>query len=155
MAFTLPEVLVSVVIVSVMFTSLYAGISQGFAIITSARENLRSTQIMVEKFEIMRLYTWDQINSNSFIPTTFTDTLVPSATASYSYVDGVPTYKAASYGTVFYGKIAIDGSSSVPAAYSNSLKEVVISLTWTNGNIARTREMRTFIGQNGLQKYIY
>jgi Tfp pilus assembly protein PilV len=155
-AFTLPEVMVSVCIVSVMFTSLYAGISQGFSIITSARENLRATQIMIEKLEVMRLYTWDQVNSNSFIPETFTDTFVPATTTTTS-ADSLSysSSSTAGQGTTYYGKIALQTPASLPAAYSTNLREVVISLTWTNSGITRSREMRSYIGQNGLQKYIY
>jgi Tfp pilus assembly protein PilV len=155
-AFTLPEVMVSVCIVSVMFTSLYAGISQGFSIITSARENLRATQIMIEKLEVMRLYTWDQVNSNSFIPETFTDTFVPATTTTTS-ADSLSysSSSTAGQGTTYYGKIALQTPASLPAAYSTNLREVVISLTWTNSGITRTRETRSYIGQNGLQRYIY
>jgi len=155
-AFTLPEVLVSVCIVSVMFTSLYAGISQGFSIITSARENLRATQILIEKLEVMRLYTWDQINSNGFIPEKFIDTFVPAtSTATASDSLSYSQSSAGGQGTTYYGKISLQTPASLPAAYSTNLREVVISLTWTNGGVTRTREMRSYIGQNGLQRYIY
>lgn len=159
-AFTLPEVLISVSIVAVMFVSLYSGIAQGFAILESSRNNLRATQVMIEKLEIMRLYTWDQINSNGFIPTTFTDTLVPTTAAVAATSDSVQesssqlTSQATSQGTTFYGTIKIS-DADVPSAYSNSLKQVLISVTWTNGNRVSTRDMRTFVGQNGLQQYIY
>src|SRR5687767_14388252 len=60
-AFSIIEVLVALAIAGVLFTSLYAGISAGFVVIETARENLRATQIMVEKLETIRLYTWEQI----------------------------------------------------------------------------------------------
>lgn len=144
-AFTLPEVLVSVGIVGTMFVSLYAGVSQGFAIVSASRENLRATQIMLEKLEVMRLYTWDQFNEPGFVPTNFTDKLVPTTTAGGTNSGG---------GTTFYGNIAI---SDPPGAtnYTAGLKQVVITLNWTNGTLARSRQMRTYVGQNGLQQYVY
>jgi prepilin-type N-terminal cleavage/methylation domain-containing protein len=164
--FTLTEVLVSVAIVATMFVSLYAGVSQGFAIINTARENLRATQVMLEKMEVMRLYTWDQINSNGFIPSEFKETLVPATTAgaSSSSSDGSAQISISSEststssegsGTVFHGAIKVTDPSSVHTNYSDRLKEVIIVITWTNGTVVRTREMRTFVGQNGLQQYIY
>ena len=70
-AFSLIEVMIAMLVTIVMFVSLYLGFAQGFGVIQLARENLRSTQVMEEKTETIRLYTWEQINSNSFIPTTF------------------------------------------------------------------------------------
>ena len=64
------EVLVAVAIIGTVFVSLYLGMTQGFAIVQVARENLRATQILQEKTEIIRLYTWDQINTAGFIPPT-------------------------------------------------------------------------------------
>jgi prepilin-type N-terminal cleavage/methylation domain-containing protein len=143
--FTLPEVLVSVVVVAIMFVSLYAGISQGFAIISAARENLRGTQIMVEKMEVLRLYTWDQLNRPGFIPDTFSDSLVPDASSGE---------EKNSSGTVFHGTIStVDAPGA--AQYATGLKEITLTLTWTNGAIVRTRSARTYVGQNGLQQYIY
>src|SRR5687768_18127569 len=72
-AYSLVEVLVAVVVLGVMFVSLYSGFSAGFAIIELARENLRATQILQEKMETIRLYTWDQINTAGFIPTNFVE----------------------------------------------------------------------------------
>ena len=42
-AFSLAEVMFAVGIISVVFVSLYAAITQGFAVIQTARENLRAT----------------------------------------------------------------------------------------------------------------
>src|SRR5438309_11552711 len=77
-AFTLMEVLVAVAIISIEFVSLYLGMTQGFAIVQVARENLRATQILQEKMETIRLYTWDQITNNGFIPPTFTAAFYPA-----------------------------------------------------------------------------
>src|SRR6266480_6807760 len=77
-AFTLMEVLVVVAIIGVEFVSLYLGMTQGFGIVQVARENLRATQILQEKMETIRLYTWDQINTAGFIPPTFTAAFYPA-----------------------------------------------------------------------------
>ena len=58
-AFTLPEVMVAAGVGAVLFVSLYLGIAQGAVVVQSCRENLRATQILQEKMETIRLYTWD------------------------------------------------------------------------------------------------
>src|SRR5947207_10220837 len=79
-AFTLMEVLVVVAIIGFEFVTLYLGMTQGFGIIQVARENLRATQILQEKMETIRLYTWSQITSNGFIPSAFQATFYPAGT---------------------------------------------------------------------------
>src|SRR5438270_11488414 len=72
LAFTLVEVMIAVTILAVAFASLCVGFCQGFAIIKGARENLRATQILQERMETIRLYTWDQLCAKGFVPDTFT-----------------------------------------------------------------------------------
>src|SRR5438874_9259892 len=48
-AFTLVEVMVGVGILSIIFTSVCLGLSQGFSVVQVARENLRATEILQEK----------------------------------------------------------------------------------------------------------
>src|SRR5207237_602455 len=76
-AFSLVEMIVCTAIMVILFVSLYGGISSGFAVVNLARENLRANQIIVEKMETVRLYNWDQINSNGFLPPTFTAPFFP------------------------------------------------------------------------------
>jgi Tfp pilus assembly protein PilV len=142
-AFGLTEVLVAFVLVGVMFLSLYAGISSGFSLIGSARENLRATQVLLEKMETVRMYSWDQINSNGYVPPAFTAPFYPNLGAASNSV-----------GIVFYGTTLIT-NAVVDPAYSNQMREVIVNLNWTNKNVGHSREMRTYISQYGMQRYIY
>ncbi len=54
-AYTLAEVIMGAMMVTITFVSLYAGMSTGFAVTKAARENLRATQIMLERMEGIRL----------------------------------------------------------------------------------------------------
>jgi len=76
-AFTLMEVMLAVVIVGVEFVSLYVAISQGFAVVQSARENLRATQIMQEQVEIIRVLDWDKVTTTPS-PWNFNASFYPS-----------------------------------------------------------------------------
>ena len=158
-AFTLVEVLVSVAIVGILFTSLYTGITAGFGIIAVARENVRATQILIDRTEEMRLYSWTQIStfgsstfgsSTSYIPASFTEPFFPTST-NYSS-SSLSTHSTAS-GFTYYGTIDI-AASGISEAYSNDLKLVTVTLRWTNGTV-RNRTMTTFVSQYGMQNYIF
>ena len=144
-AFTLMEVLVAVAIISIEFVSLYLGMTQGFAIVQVARENLRATQILQEKTEIIRLYTWDQINTAGFIPPTFWAAFYPAG----------PQTNQVNQGVNYQGTMTI---SDVPppmntASYASDMKLVVVGVDWASGNVQRHREMRTLVSRYGLHNY--
>ena len=66
--------MVGLAITAIMGTALYAGIGFAFTQLRLSRENLRATQILEGKMEIVRQYNWDQVvNLPGFIPTTFTE----------------------------------------------------------------------------------
>src|SRR5882724_1908727 len=70
-AFTLAEVMVGISIMSIMFLTLYLGFTQGFGVVQGSRENLRATQILQQQSELIRLYTWEQIDpASGWIPPT-------------------------------------------------------------------------------------
>ena len=142
MAYSFIELLVAMAVLGIMFVSLYSGFSAGFAIIELARENLRATQILQEKMETIRLYTWDQINTPGFIPTNFIENF---------YAVGTNTNSS---GLIYTGRVTIV-STPVAASYSNELKSVDIEVRWRSAGVQRTRQMSTLVTRNGLQNYIY
>ena len=123
-----------------LIVCLYTGMTTGFSTVRLARENLRATQVVQEKFETLRLYTWDQINNSDFIPSTFT--------ASFYNGNG-QTNQAAYQGTV---KVSRAGISE---AYGDDLRFVTITVNWTSGTIPRSRTMSSFVARYGMQNYIY
>jgi type II secretory pathway pseudopilin PulG len=139
-AFGLTESLIGVVIIGVVFTALYSGMTMGFQSVRSARENLRATQILLEKFEALRLYNWDQITStNNYIPTTFTNRYVLNPTAA---------------GTVYTGRVSI-GPVPLTEVYRDDMRLVTVSVEWTTGNTRRSRSFSSYVAKYGLQHYIY
>src|SRR5438552_10513870 len=86
LAYTVAEAMIGVCVLGLMLIALLAGMSSGFTFTQLAREDLRATQILLEKMELIRLYSWDQINgSNSYvIPTTFTNTYYPPGMSTAS-----------------------------------------------------------------------
>jgi hypothetical protein len=139
-AFTLVEVMMSVGMGSVVFVTLYLGIAQGVVVFNKCRESLRATQILEEKAETIRLISWNQV-TNSFVPTTFTDFYDPTAAAGKKGV----AYQGTMYIMNFPGS----------ETYSGTMRQFVISLTWTSASIRHQKEIRTFVSQYGLQNYVY
>jgi prepilin-type N-terminal cleavage/methylation domain-containing protein len=159
MAFTLVEVIVCTAVIAILFVSLYGGIASGFALVNLARENLRANQVILEKMETVRLYNWDQVNSNGYIPLTFTAPFFPSVITNMVGTNTDGSSKSVTVtnqggGLVYYGTLTIT-NAPVSDAYKTNMKMVTVSLVWTNGRAVRNRQMQTFISQYGMQNYIY
>ena len=141
---TLAEVMVSIAVIGFMLVSLYAGFSSGFAVVRLSRENLRATQILAERMEVLRLVKWDDLNTPGFIPTNFAAPFYASGQTNLS--QGNFVYQ----GTVTIAKAPVDDTS-----YATNLHMIQIDLMWTSGNITRKRQMTTFVSRDGLQNYVY
>lgn len=139
--FTLVELMVAIASVGVLFVTLYLGITQGFSVIQLARENLRATQILEERMETIRLYTWEQINTSGFIPSTFTAPF---------YAVGQDTS-----GLTYSGTLTLENANLSGATYNDTLKLVTVTVSWQSGGTARTRTMSTLVSRYGMQQYIY
>jgi len=139
---TFAEVMVAMAVLGFMLVALYAGFSSGFAVLRVARENLRATQILEERMEVMRLIRFDDALPG-FIPTNFTAAFYINS--SNSMIVG---------GFDYTGKVSIT-KSPVSESYAADLRMIRIDLTWKSGNVTRKREMTTFVSRYGLQNYIY
>jgi len=142
-AFTLVEVLVGVAVTAVMGIALYAGIGVAFSQLRLSRENLRATQILEGKMEILRNYNWDQVaNYSGFIPSSFTE----------PFYAGNPTNTSGNF--VYSGKVTVT-AAPVTESYSNDLKMITIKLSWISRGVTHKRQAITFVSQFGLQRYVY
>ena len=140
-AFTLIDVMIAVLVIGLMFVTLYLGFTQGFGVIQLARENLRATQVLQEKMETIRLYTWEQVNSNGFVAPKFEAPFYPVGTQGAG-------------GLTYYGQVTIT-NPPVSESYAGDLRLVTVQVNWNSGNVNRQREMRTMISRYGLHNYIY
>src|ERR1051325_8833707 len=75
--FSLVEASIGMGLIGTVVAALLSGIMTGTFTMRLARENLRATQIMLEKVETIRLYSWDQVNRAGFIPSDFVATYDP------------------------------------------------------------------------------
>lgn len=128
-------------IVGIIVLAIYSGISFGISSIRMARENLRATQILLEKTESLRLYTWEQLNTAGFVPKNFTvpyDVTVTNTNA----------------GVLYYGTITIIRFPN-NVSYADDLRRVKVELNWQTGSMPRTREILTYVSKSGIQNYLY
>lgn len=129
-------------LVGTAVAALLSGLAVGYFSMHMAREDLRATQIMLEKMETIRLYSWQQVTSNGFIPTQFT--------AEYD-----PLAPAGQRGVTYYGTLTITTNPPVGSSYGRDMALVTVQLRWKTGALDRTRQFSTYISRYGLQDYIY
>jgi len=148
LGFTLPEVLIGAFVLGIMSISLFAAFSTGLKIVQSGRENARATQILLQKMETIRLFTWDQTTNTTFAPTNFTDWYDPTRTNTQSG------------GVMYQGFFSIANSpSSLPAAYRDQMRFATVTVYWTNyyntnTPVVHSRQMQTCVARYGMQNYV-
>jgi type II secretory pathway pseudopilin PulG len=136
--FTLVDVVMAIALLSVMASGIFGSFRYGFFTLQLTRENQRATQILLEKVETLRLYSWDQINTPNFVP----------ATLPPEY------YTPPSQGMVYNGTVTI-ANYPIGASYAANMRQVTVTLTWTTGKIPHTRSLTTYVAKDGIQNYVY
>ena len=145
LAYTLAEMAVGIALLSIAFVSLYGGMSQGFSVTRVSRENLRATQILLERMEGVRLFNWNQLVYSNWIPTNFTAYYYPMTNAGESP------------GILYSGQISVTQNPTLnpTVTYGDKLCQVTTTVNWTSAGIPRTRSLTTYVAQNGIQNYVY
>jgi type II secretory pathway pseudopilin PulG len=145
-AFTIAEAVISVVIVAVGAAGLMGAINYSFFGMRMARENLRATQIMLERTEAIRLWRWDKISpvGQTNVPPTFDEYYDPT----------VPT-NSPSAGAHYFGTVSIGAFPDTSPSYATNMRELKITLQWQTGKIMRYRTNTTYVAEDGIQNYVY
>jgi hypothetical protein len=133
--------MVGFLILGVTVAALCGGFSFGFNTIKLSQEDVRADQILVQKLESLRVYSWTDVVKPGFIATNFT--------AYYSNSNAVR-------GITYSGTMSISPfvpSASSPEAYSNTLKQVTATVTWFSGGLSHTRTMMTLFSTNGISTF--
>jgi type II secretory pathway pseudopilin PulG len=157
-AFTLVEALVSAAIGAVIFTALYAGISNSFTLLNTARANLRATQIMVSRLEGLRLCAWGK--STNQVSQLFDTNVIPQTFTDFFYPQGM-NGDTNNHGAVYQGTMIVEPNPPLdpPASYSPGMARVTVTVTWQDGisgrTVTHTRRMSTYVAQFGEQNYIF
>ncbi len=145
LAYTLMEVMIATALLGILGIALYGGMSSGFAITQASRENLRATQILVERMEGIRLYNWNQLVYSNWIPTAFTNWYYPLSNPGESS------------GLMYVGSMRVRRYPSLNpgVTYGSRMCSVVASVEWVSGGVPRSRTLATYVAENGVQNYVY
>jgi type II secretory pathway pseudopilin PulG len=135
-AFTLVELMIGAAIIAFTMVALYGAFSFGFSTIKLSQEELRADQILVQKLETLRVYDWTNV-INNYLPTNFT---------GYYSTNGGITYEGSLSVTPFV-------PSGPSETYTDSLRQVTVSVDWISGGVPRVRSMTTLVSQYGIQTY--
>jgi type II secretory pathway pseudopilin PulG len=140
---TLLDVVLAIAVLGVMASGIFGSFRYGFFLLQLLRENERATQILLEKVETVRLYSWDQVNTPNFIP------------SNLPLEDYDPQAPVGSRGVTYY--VAVSAPASVPfsSSYSTNMRQLTVTLNWTTRNIPHTRSLTTYIAKDGIQNYVY
>jgi len=119
-----------------------SSINYGLFMMRLARENARATQIILEKLETIRLYSWTEVTNVGYVPTTFTDVYDPQAPANQQ-------------GAVYNGTMTVS-NVNFSSTYTDGMRQFTVTLQWvTAGRINHNRTMSTYVAKDGLQNYVY
>jgi len=147
LAYTLAEVVVSVFILSIIGTALLSGISFGFSVVGATREDLRATQILMQKAEAVRICNWNTLQANC--PISFQEWYDPIGAQSNAG------------GATYYGTLELQAPTNIPnsASYRSNIVLVNVTVNWTGYNgskaVPHTRQLQTQVARYGLQNYIW
>ncbi len=149
-AYTLVEAFVAIFVLGIIVVSLFAAFSSGLAVVRLTRENLRATQIMMQKMETIRLLSWLQGTNATFAPQAFSDWYDPTGTNTHTA------------GALYQGVYSVGPApKTIPTDYATNMRTVTITVYWTNyphgptAPIVRTRQMQTYVARYGMESYVY
>src|SRR4051812_929958 len=139
-AFSLIEVVVAMGILGTVVGAVLSGFTSGIFTMKMARENLRATQIMLERMETIRLYSWEEVTTAGYLSNSFTAFYDPNAT-------NAP-------GLTYTGTMTVS-AAPVTSSYSNDMRMFTVTLAWKTGSLPRNRSFSTYISRYGMQDYIF
>jgi type II secretory pathway pseudopilin PulG len=149
LAFTLIEVMMGAAVMTVVFVGIFGVMTMGMFVSGTSRENLRATQILLDKMEGIRLYSPAQLTNSSFLLTSFTNWFSETNNIGLPNVQGC--------GVMYTGMITI-APVSFATSYSSNMQQITVSIGWVSGgqgNIPHTRSMSTFYASQGLYNYVW
>lgn len=142
--FTLVETLVAIAIGAAMLAAFYATLASGFTLMSTSREDLRATQILLKRLESIRLCTFGQVVNTTYNPATFVEYFDPAGQAT------------GNGGAVYQGKYTATAPppGSLPESYRTNMLLVTVEVAWNTGQISHNRSMQTYVAREGIHGYV-
>lgn len=144
LGFTLVEAMVATFAAAIMMLALYACFAGGYSMIKVSREDLRATQIALERMEAIRVSPYAFLMDATKFPTT--NTVYFDEAGKSSGKGGVPY-------TVTFKAEALSAPKPKTQFYTNMM-EVTVTVSWKSGNLQRSRSMQAYAAQRGIQGYV-
>src|SRR5690349_14356638 len=119
-AFTLVETMIAVLGAAVMLPTLYAGFACGFSYVQMTRENLRATQIILQRMEGVRLASYNGLLNGTVFPTNSVEYYSPSAAVNS---------RGAAYNVTYNWA---PGPSTLPPSYRSNMVLVTVTAAWNS-----------------------
>jgi type II secretory pathway pseudopilin PulG len=136
------ETIVAILIAGVMLPTLFTGLASAFSTVQATRENLRATQIIVQRMEAVRLASYKTLQDPGVYPTNSTEYYCPS---------GQTGGKGTAY-TLQYNWAP--GPSSLPPSYRTNMLLITVTASWKSGSVQRTCSMQSYVARYGIQRYV-
>ena len=140
--FTLVETMVATMVAAIMLSAHFLAFASGFALVTVTREDLRATQIMLQRMEAVRVSGYNQLTNATYYPATVTQYYDEKGQTNARGVAYTVTHQIAS------------ALSTLPPTYRSNVTEVTVGVSWTSGTKTRSRSMKTYVARYGLQNYV-
>jgi hypothetical protein len=137
------ETIVAILISGVLLPPLFTGLAYAVSSVQGVRENLRATQIVVQRMEAIRLAPYKTLQDPVAYPTNSTEYYSPS---------GQGSGKGGTAYTVTYNWTA--APTTLPPSYRTNMMLVTVTASWTSGNAPRSRSMQSYVARYGIQRYV-
>ena len=141
--FTLMETVVAMLTAGVMLPGLFTGLAYAFTSVQGTRDDLRATQILVQRMEAIRLAPYKTLQDPVAYPATSTEYYSPCLQASGK---GGTAY------TITYSWT--NGPTILPPSYRTNMMLVTVNASWKSGNVPRSRSMQSYVARYGIQRYV-
>ena len=145
--FSLVEAVVGLALLGLVCMALFSGLCNSTFSVQLTRENLRATQVMTERLDTIRLYSWKQLTNDNFVAQIERPFTVPLHAPD-------PLSPPRTNSAVFNGAIYIE-SAPITEVYGKDMRLVTVELKWKTGRLERNRSMSTLVSRYGTYKYIY
>ena len=144
------KLLTGIAILSVAATGLYGALAPAYRVIRSTRQNLRASQVVMQKAEALCLITQGQIgDTNNSSRPLFVE---PSNPRRATHSSGGVQYAG-------YLSAGAPAAAKQPGAFRSPKQPVTVTLCWTNLDggkpIVNRREVQARLAPNGTPKYLW
>ncbi len=137
------ETIVATLIAGLALPAFYACVAAGFSLVKVTRENLRATQIVLQRMEAIRLSPYQALKNPASYPTNVVE--------YYNQAGQTNGTGGVAY-TVNYNWAP--APLSLPPSYRTNLLLVTVAASWNSGNVQHSRSMQTYVARYGVQRYV-